>query len=534
MKKIASIVLALVLVLAMAAPAMAATITIEGGHTNSVYSAYRLLIAETLTGNEEDPHYNFTVNSTYLEALQKVTGKTENDDIVKYIAALDNDGVRGFADTVYAEIKAMTADYTSAENKFTDVAPGYYLIAETKVGDAADTYSLIMLDTAAANEDEDITVKTKEDKPTVDKEVEEKNDTTGAASWGESADYDIGDQINYRITGTVSSKYADYESYYYSFSDTMVKGLTYNKDAKVYVVNGDDKYEVTDQFVIEQITAEDGQHGFTATSNLKELTLPEGVAITADTKIVVEYTVTLNAEAAIGAEGNPNIVVLEYENNPYHEADGDNNPKTPNKPDEPDQPGKTPQDVNIVFTFQTIVDKVAKNPAYDSAVEGSKQYVALEGAGFTLYKQIPGAEGQESVWDKRGEEITGVTKFEFKGLDAGIYKLSETTVPAGYNQVEDIIFEIVATYKDEPSEDVAVELIGLEVKNDVDEVISGENGTFIADVNAGSVETQVENVAGTILPSTGGVGTTVFYIVGGVLIVAAVVLLIGKRKTETK
>ena len=262
MKKFASLLLAWVMLLAMTVTASAASITIEGGASGSEYAAYKLLDAELPTEGDTSGKYNFSVNDKYLTALQEVTGKSTSDEIVDYIADLTDDEIRGFADAVYAKIKGLTPDYTTDDNVFDNVDMGYYLIAETKVGDTSDTYSLIMLDTAAANEDENITVTTKEDKPTVDKEVEEKNDSEGTSDiWGESADYDIGDTINYKITGTVSSKYEDYLSYYYSFSDTMDNGLTLNKDSIKVTINGVD---VTEQFTIETT-----EHSFTATANLK-------------------------------------------------------------------------------------------------------------------------------------------------------------------------------------------------------------------------------------------------------------------------
>ena len=313
--KLLSVLLALLLVFALSAGTFAAEITIDGGATNSEYAAYKLLNAT----NSADDHTKFayTLNDKYTSILQEVTGKTTQKDIVAYIQNLDASEIRAFADDVYKKIKdaspAIASDYITSTDKFEDVAQGYYLIVETKLGTAADTYSLVMLDTAGLD---NVTVSTKENAPTVDKQVEEKNDSTGVNSWGESADYDIGDKINFKITGKVSSKYADYKSYYYSFADTMSDGLTYNKDAKVFVVNDSVRVEVTQQF---NKVAESDQ-SFTIDANLKELT---DVTINENTTIVVEYTATLNENAVSGSAGNKNEVILKYENDPYHEGDGD-------------------------------------------------------------------------------------------------------------------------------------------------------------------------------------------------------------------
>ncbi len=510
-RKVLALVLAVMMVMSLATSAFAADITITGGADGSQYAAYMLLNATTSEAGEEgekDDNFAYTLNKKYTAILQAVTGKTEQAEIVDYISALDADGIRAFADDVYAAIVAagLEADAVAEGNTFTGVAQGYYLIAETHTGDAADTISLVMLDTAGNS---NITVKTKEDKPKVDKEVEEVNDSTGTTAWGESADHDLGDKINYRITGTVSDRYANYLSYYYSFTDTMSAGLTYNGDAKVYVVNGETKTEVTEQFVIETLA-----NGFTATSNLKELT---GVTVNAESLIVVEYTATLNETAVIGGEGNPNEVYLEYENNPYHEADGDNNPKTPNKPE---KPGETPKDICVVFTFEAVVNKVD--------AEGE----ALEGAGFTLYKWVADESEAGGTWVQIGEEIVGndLTKFEFLRLDAGKYKLVETTVPAGYNKAEDVEFEIVAEYTPVEGTDGDKTLTGLKVVKGEEILSDGEEASFTVSVEKGTVSTDIVNNSGVELPSTGGIGTTIFYILGGVLVLAAVVLLVTKKR----
>ncbi|MBE6573496.1 MAG: isopeptide-forming domain-containing fimbrial protein [Ruminococcaceae bacterium] len=496
MKKLVGIfMLTMALLVSMVIPTFAANITVDGGAAGAEYAAFKLLDAT----DGGDGKFAYTLNETYDEILAEETGMTELGDIVAYITALDAEGIKTFAANVYEAITAagITADYTSDANVFANVAQGYYLIAETKLGNTADTYSLVMLDTQG---DEDITVSTKEDIPSLEKEVEEKNDTTGATAWGESADYDIGDSIPYRLTGTVSDKYADYKSYYYSFVDTMVKGLSFNNDAVVTI----DGVDVTEQFTI--VETEDG---FTATANLKEIT---GVDINADSVIVVEYTCTLTDDAVVGAEGNENEAYIEYENNPNHEADG--NPDTPDKPgddtpdDDEDGPSKSEKEVAIVFTFEAIVNKVNDKGA-------------LAGAGFTLYKNV------EGTWTEvKKIEAGETTTFNFKGLDAGEYKLEETTVPDGYNKCEDILFEVVAEYDvtKEPAE-----LTDLKVMNGEEEVES-----FTVDVTAGTVTTDVLNVSGSELPSTGGIGRTIFYVAGGVVFVAALVLLITKKRMSAE
>lgn len=483
MRKLFAMVLAVIMVMSLATTAFAASITIEGGASGSEYAAYKLLNATNATTAEGKEIYAYTLNQKYADVLKQVTGKTTEAEIVAYIGAIADQSAaaQDFADAVYAAIKAaapaISADYTTASDNFANVDQGYYLIAETKVGDTTDTFSLVMLDTAG---EDSITVTTKEDKPTVEKKVEEKNDSTSDdPTWGDSADYDVGDSINYTITGTVSSKYADYKSYDYKFTDTMDAGLTYNKDAKVYVVNGTTETEVTSQFTITNL-----DNGFTAYADLTKLA---GVEISATTTIVVKYSATLNENAVSGTTGNKNTVVLEYENDPYVESDG--------KPG-----GKTPEDTNIVFTYDVVVDKVDSDQK------------PLTGAGFTLYKW----DAETNAWVAVGTEVKGdaMTTFNFNKLDEGKYKLVETTVPAGYNKAADVEFEITSTLE-------GTTLTSLTVT---------PAEKFTVTLDSGKIETDIVNNAGTELPSTGGVGTTMFYVIGGILMLAAVVLLVTKKR----
>ena len=227
-KKFIGIVLAVVMMLAMSVPVMAANITVNGGASNSVYTAYRILEA-TSTESGDKTLYTYSVNKKYESALKQVTGKTDNDEIITYIRDLTGADVQTFADSMKEAIGNTLGDYTSQNGVFSDVDHGYYLIAETTLGGEGDSYSLVMLDTAGQS---NINVKTKEDVPELIKKVKEKNDTTGKETdWQDGADYDIGDDVPFKLTGTVSEKYDSYKSYYYAFHDKMSSGLTLNQDS---------------------------------------------------------------------------------------------------------------------------------------------------------------------------------------------------------------------------------------------------------------------------------------------------------------
>ena len=391
-----------------------------------------------------------------------------------------------FADAVFAKIKTLEPEAKTSDDKFSGVDQGYYLIAETKTGDEGDTYSLVMLDTAG---NDSVTVTTKEDRPELEKKVKEKNDSTGAESdWQDAADYDIGDDVPFQLTGTVDAKYDNYGSYYYAFHDTMSDGLTFNADSVTVTVDGT---AVTSGY---EVVTEDLDDSCTFEVRFADLKNIE--AVKAGSKVVVNYTAKLNENAVIGEGGNTNVSKLEYSNNPY--GDGT---------------GVTPEDKVIVFTYNLIANKVDGNNA------------PLEGAGFTLYKLDSTTGDYVAV----GNEITGVTTFYFKGVDAGQYKLVETTVPAGYNKADDLVFSVEATY-DTTSDNP--ELKTLVVKDASGKVVSeGTEAIFTATLRTGAVSTDVQNLSGTELPATGGIGTKIFYTVGAIIMIVAAVLLIARKRT---
>ena len=230
----------------------------------------------------------------------------------------------------------------------TSLAAGYYLVQNASVGnnEAHTNYILQVV--------KDVTVEPKTSVPTVEKKLKDTNDTTGETTgWQDSADYDINDSVPFQLTATLPDNLASYDEYYLELSDTLSTGLTYNKDAKVYLVNGTEKTDITSSFTI----AADGSSF--KINNLKSLN-----GVTSSTKVVVEYTATLNPNAVIGSAGNPNTVKLIYSNNPNYTGSGETSPT-----------GETPKDKVIVFTYKVVVNKVDQS--------GN----ALAGAGFTLYKK---------------------------------------------------------------------------------------------------------------------------------------------------
>ena len=500
-KKLASFILAFAMVMAIAMPSvvMAAdgksTITIDGFTAGSEYVAYKLFNA-TDDGNG---HFSYTVNSKYEAVLKEVTGKSTGAEIVKYLDSIKNKAtdVREFADKVYAKVKKMDVDYTATSGKFADVDQGYYLIAQTKVG-TTEAYSLVMLGTAGKKE---LKVTPKTGVPTFEKKIKEKNDSTGEVTdWQDASDYDIGDDVPFKLTGTVSDKYDNYKTYYYAFHDKMDDTLLFN--ANTVVVKIDGVVVARDKYTLNTTTT-DGCTFEVVFNDLKKVS-PKKPG-----KVTVEYTATLKDNARLGSKGNFNQGKLEFNNNPYYEGEG--KPET----------SETPWDKVVVFTYKLIANKT----------DGDGN--ALAGAGFTLYKFNAANNDYEKV-----QEIPAgtTTTFSFTGADAGKYKLVETTVPDGYNKADDLVFEVKGTYKaentDSPLE--APTLTDLVILDAKDNIISGENKVFTTNLVDGTATTNIKNLPGSSLPETGGMGTTVLYVAGTLMILAAAAFLVMKKKAESK
>ncbi|MCD8084124.1 MAG: isopeptide-forming domain-containing fimbrial protein [Clostridiales bacterium] len=513
LRRLLGLLMAMVMVIGTCFSTSAATITIDDGDvTGATYAAYKLMDVTVGTTKDQQGNdvetYSYTVNSKYSSILQSVTGKSTDAEVIDYISKLTSrsEELNALAESIYAEIgKAnLSAEATTTSGSFTNMDLGYYLIIETAVGTlpsgTTDTISVYMLDTAG---NETTTVETKESVPSLIKKVEEKNDSVYSSSgtWQDGADYDIGDEVPFRLTGTVSNQYAAYDTYYYAFHDKLSSGLDFTASSvKVYVENGTTKTELeSSDYTVKTDNLTDGCTFEVIIDDLKNL--QTDVEVKSTSLIVVEYTAKLKDTAEIGSTGNPNEARLEYSNNPYGGGTG-----------------YTPWDKVITFTYQLEVDK------YSSSGN------TLNGAGFTLYKYYASG-ANTGEWRAVGSEqvYTDGYTFTWEGLDAGYYKLVETTVPSGYTKADDITFTVTASYEtndDDPA------FIDLEI-----EINSGKesiSGTPSATESDGKVLIHVINTTGSELPTTGGVGTTIFYVAGGIMAVGAVILLITKKRMGSR
>ena len=491
-RKLLSLLLALVMVFALAGTAMAddegttpTTYTItapDNGHTYEVYQIFTGDLSKGVLSNVK-----WGKNGTGKQ------GEAVSDDILTELAGTTgSDTAKLAVITKYVKLNSDEFGTVTKDAPLTDVPAGYYLIKDVDgaLKGEEDSYTLYIVQIVG-----DVTISPKSDVPEFEKKLKDTNDTTGATSgWQDSADWDIGDKVPFQLKGTVASNYDAYKTYYFAFHDIEEAGLTFDSaSVKVYV----DGTLITTGY--EVVTNPDDSCTFEVIfEDLKEID-----SVHASSVITVEYESTLNVKANLGNQGNVNKANLEFSNNPNQEQGG--TPET----------GETPWDNVIVFTYQVVVNKYA-----NSVEEANK----LAGAEFTLEKVLKDGTKNTIAVVKSDDG----TSFTFKGLDDGDYILTETTTPDGYNTIEPITFTVTAehtiTWDGTNRTAVLTSLSG----NAASGVI-----TFTAAVNDGSLSTDVVNNSGTQLPSTGGIGTTIFYVLGSVLVLAAVVLLVTKKRMST-
>ena len=498
-RKLASLLLALVMVFALATTAFADetttySITINNSAEGHTYEAYQIFtgdLQEVTTGEGEAATTTKVLSNIVWGSGVSEAGQTALGDAAAKAETLKTEAdAKAFAKAVapYLTTAAGSANtVTDGKYVISGLAAGYYLVKDqdgSLTGDN-DSYTEYIIQVVG-----NVTATPKSDVPEVQKKVKDINDSTDTTKtdWQDSADYDIGDSIPFQLKATLADNVSSYTTYKVVFHDTLSKGLTYNNDAKVYIDGTE-----TNGFTVTATVNADGTTTLTVScDDVKALGAGNSSVIT------VEYTAKLNENAVLGSAGNPNTMHVTYSNNPNDEQGGEN--------------GKTPDDTVIVFTYKVVANKVTKNPAY---VEGGSEpkYIPLEGAGFTLYKK--NATGE---YVAVGSEVKGgeMTTFEWKGLDDGDYKISETTTPAGYNTIADIEFTITAEH---------------EVLSENPTLTSLSGGDkFTGKVETGALSAEIENNKGSTLPETGGMGTTIFYVLGSVLVIGAAVLLITKKR----
>lgn len=556
-KRTLSVILALIMTLALGCSALIgvsaygdlANIKVEDGNDNAIYQAYRLLNLETSTAADGDTNYAYTLNSKYQDILlDMIDGSADaynpEKAVVDYLTDLSADDTRDFADELYTTVyKAGLLPDGRADigNNYTfeSVPQGYYLIVEITVVDGTQkARSLTLLDTLGKT---DLSVYSKTDVPQMDKKIleDEDDDTIG---WNDVADYDVGDAVSYKLTGTMPSNIEFYDTYKYIFHDWMDDGLSFNPDSVVVTI--DDKVIDTKSYTVATNCADNCDFEIIFDDLKTASSGGNVVTLTDDTQVVVTYTATLLPNAFYGLPGNENTAYLEFSNDAYDEG----------------STGTTPEDQVLCFTFSLSMSKVSP--------EGE----ALNGAKFALYSDaactdqitVTAAEDgtyyidptnttshqikvEEDTISYKGDLIVVGTDVIVKGLEAdegagSVYYLKEIQSPEGYNNwIDPIKLTLTGTYAHRDDYVHQLTTPGLTALVAVAN-INGDDQNLTTNIEAGTAGNVALNVVNTTnveLPKTGDTMGMWIQIMAVAALVAALsigvsLVIIRRRKNVNK
>ena len=495
MKKLMAALLAVAMVCAMAIPAFAADgsthsssedgkITIQNAVANQTYKIYRIL---DLQYNDTAKSFRYVKNdkwgafvegqTTYLSVDSKTgvvtwanSDNADNGTAIKALAVAAGQHVK--------DTPSLTADgsvkASSSTVIFDNLPLGWYLVVSDLTTDA-----ICSIDTTA----KEVTIREKNGAPTVEKEVE-----YASGSWGQGNDGNVGDTVNFQTTINVT----DGNPTNYVLHDQMSNGLSF--DAKSIVVKKNDK------------PFDSYKMGTPSDNCTFEIIFDEG-SLQANDTVVVTYSATINNGAVVGPTGNENETWLKY---------GDN--------------GETTHGKTKTYTWRFNIFK------YFTDSNNDMQYLA--DVEFVLYRKDNTANKTEYAQFNSNNKLTGWTEAEneatklktnatstvaVEGLDAGTYFLKETATPGGFNGLtSDVEVQIDSSCNTLSG---ATYTVKYKMANANDEDFTDAGDEKIV---------PIENKRGTTLPGTGGIGTTIFYVVGGGLMVAAAILLITKKRMENR
>ena len=387
---------------------------------------------------------------------------------------------------------------------------GYYLVVDTTPfshGDFDHAYNSFLL--MVTHEDWNIPITPKAEKPSVKKEVFDNQDGTSTGDFGSSADHAINEKFQFKLTATLPAStdhaYDYYDTYAVCFKDTLSEGITYDGPDSVVIKSNNNTHDTTidpSKYDIDTKNLENQNYFEVNIHDVKACAKDAGFDLNDGATITFTYTAHLNEKATVnttsGPTDNKNSVQLQYSNNP--------------RPG--DYWGTTPKSEVYVYTYQLNNTKRAE----------TENGTPLPGAGFRLYSDADYKnevklyqDGEfyypiKDATDKNKEAVEMKSaangQFNVKGLDAGTYYLKETTTPADFTPCS-VIPPVTIT--------------------------ANHNGNHV-ELDSSKLSTTIINkkAGGITLPSTGGIGTTIFYVVGGGLMVAAIVLLVTKKRMENK
>lgn len=530
MKKLVTLLLSLVMLCALAMPAMAEgdgnrSITINGAVAGHTYTAYQVFSGvyykgDRQTDTSKDKEYlsdvqwgkdvdgNKILEELHENALLKASfeGKTSAEDVAYVLQGFNDKSQQmdEFARVVSHHLSTtensgkVTIQQDGTNNKITPLAAGYYFVKDTgKIGDNEIATKFLVEVVGEAK----VTVKAQV--PEFEKEIVKDNATDN----NKGTSVNVGDTVTFRLTAKVPDM-ASFDNYTFTIHDTLSDGLTFDRTS-VKVTANNNTPVATDKYTL-NYTAGDQDFTIAFTKDqLNGLVSHTDDDATFGATIVVEYNATLN-EKALTTDKENNTAYLEYTNDPSNTGAG-NIKKTPDAP---------------VYVYDFDLE-IAKYDGTDGNKETDKAK-KLSGATFVLYRVKGEGNDAEKLYYVQNTKTKAVTwskdetaatkwitdnqgKVTFQGIAAGTYYLHETQAPAGYNSLEgDVKVEITANYKDNGELDGS-------------SATSTDNGQYIQ-VQA------IPNKAGAVLPSTGGIGTTIFYVLGSILALGAAVLLIAKKR----
>ena len=536
-KKLMAALLAVAMVCAMAIPAFAYNPgeTEEDLNTKHDYGAFQIFTGDVSEDNTTisnvdwgesitDHHEDFLAKlKEDLTIGNQFSNAKTAQDVLMVISTWDDsdDDSIAFARFVckylYPTADAKPEpDDTGHTGGFEIRKPGYYLIVDISPFHEDDFYhaynSFLLKVTKAPYH---VIIKHKVVKPTVEKKVYDNDDESSYGDdngWGSSADHAINEKFQFQLIAKLPASrdngraYDYYDKYTVCFNDTLSAGITFDNldTVKIANVDGGDPKEITDYTLVKDLHEAGLPSSFKLSiDDVKTCAVAAGLNLNDGATITVTYTAHLNDNATVNtANGsnttdNKNSVFLQYSNNPRINTSLD----------------KTPTSEACVYTYQLNNTKY-----HDEVNENNK----LEGAGFRLYsneacndedeiklkKNNDGTYSRDFSTEGKGVEMLSNKdgQFNVKGLDAGTYYLKETNPPTGYSACKVTRVTIKANHTEE-----RVDLDGSTLSTTI-----------------------INNKSGITLPSTGGIGTTLFYVIGGGLMVAAAVLLITKKRMENK
>lgn len=523
-KKLLAALLAVAMVCAMAIPAFAYdTEEVRAHHS---FEAFQIFKGDVSDDNTKISNVkwgkNITNSTDFLEKLtadSTIGGEFNNPTTPQDVLAViskwhdsDNNSI-AFARFVCHYLYSGAVDPGTSIPSSGDVVEipineaGYYLIVDTtdfRPGDSYHAYNSFLLNVTKAPFN--LLIKPKFVKPTVEKKVYDNQDgTSNTEGFDSSADHAINEKFKFQLIAKLPASpdraYDYYDEYMVTFCDTLSAGITFDRWDTVVINNGGADIPIPAENYYSDASNQD------LTLSIEDVkTCAPGLNLNNGATITVTYTAHLNEKASVNTAGgasnteNKNSVYLIYSNNPRSSAFFD----------------RTPESEVCVYTYQL------NNTKYH---DDDNPNNVLAGAGFRLYSDKACTEEQEvklykegafyypikDATDKDAVEmmISGQDgQFNVRGLDAGTYYLKETKTPDDYSPCDDTKIVISATHDE----------------HNVN--LSGESNLNNKIIN--------KKAGGITLPSTGGIGTTIFYVVGGGLMVAAIVLLVTKKRMENK